>query len=51
MDKNKLLKWLERKINQLENEPKRTYEEELMFDGAKNACLVIYEYIAEGKFD
>ncbi|MGG3920476.1 hypothetical protein ABEV41_00750 [Geobacillus thermodenitrificans] len=51
MDKNKLLKWLERKINELENAEKRNYEEWLMFDGAKNACTVIYEYIAEGKFD
>jgi hypothetical protein len=51
MDKDKLLEWLERKIFELENEPKRDYEEELIFSGGIHACKIIHELIVKGKFD
>lgn len=51
MDKSKLLKWLELKLNEIENAPKRNYEEELIFKGAKMAYKILQEYIVDGKID
>jgi hypothetical protein len=51
MDKSKLLRWLELKLNEIENAPKRKYEEELIFKGGKMAYKMLYEFIVDGKFD
>lgn len=51
MDKSKLLRWLELKLNEIENAPKRNYEEELILKGAKMAYKILQEYIVDGKFD
>jgi hypothetical protein len=51
MDKSKLLRWLERKIVELENEPKKDHEDKLIFGGGILACKIIHELIVKGEFD
>lgn len=51
MDKNKLLRWIELKLNEIEKAQKRNYEEELIFKGGKMAYKMLYEFIVDGKFD